>query len=95
MALGFAFFVLVGLYGFIQSYWPAQTILVVHTVEIPADAGLWIFTTIAFAYFACIWLAVVVQLRQERQMQRYGKESSNGWGRHYLCEQNSLTKNLC
>ncbi len=36
--LGFAFFVLVGLFGMIQSYWLAPVLLVVHSVEILVDS---------------------------------------------------------
>ncbi|HUU15655.1 MAG TPA: hypothetical protein VMW72_00780 [Sedimentisphaerales bacterium] len=36
--LGFAFFVLVGLFGMIQAYWLAPVLLVVHSVEILVDS---------------------------------------------------------
>ena len=36
--LGFAFFVLVGLFGMIQTYWLGPVLLVVHSVEILADS---------------------------------------------------------
>ena len=36
--LGFAFFVLVGLFGMIQTYWLGPVLLVVHSVEILVDS---------------------------------------------------------
>jgi hypothetical protein len=36
--LGFAFFVLVGLFGMIQTYWLGPVLLVLHNVEILADS---------------------------------------------------------
>jgi hypothetical protein len=36
--LGFAFFVLVGLFGMIQTYWLGPVLLVLHTVEILVDS---------------------------------------------------------
>jgi len=36
--LGFAFFVLVGLFGMIQAYWLAPTLQVLHNIEIFADS---------------------------------------------------------
>jgi len=36
--LGFAFFVLVGLFGMIQSYWLAPILRVLHNIEILADS---------------------------------------------------------
>jgi hypothetical protein len=38
LALGLAFFVLVGLYSMIQTYWLAPTLLVLHSLEIFADS---------------------------------------------------------
>lgn len=38
LALGLAFYVLVGLYGMIQTYWLAPTLLVLHNLEIFADS---------------------------------------------------------
>ena len=38
LALGLAFYVLVGLFGMIQTYWLAPTLLVLHNVEIFVDA---------------------------------------------------------
>jgi len=38
VALGFAFFVLVGLFGLIQVYWLGPVLLVLHNVEILADS---------------------------------------------------------
>jgi hypothetical protein len=38
LALGLAFYVLVGLYGMIQSYWLAPTLLVLHNLEIFTDS---------------------------------------------------------
>jgi hypothetical protein len=36
--LGFAFFVLVGLFGMIQTYWLGPVLVVVHSVEILVDS---------------------------------------------------------
>jgi len=38
LALGLAFYILVGLFGMIQMYWLAPTLLVLHNVEILADS---------------------------------------------------------
>jgi hypothetical protein len=38
LALGLAFYVLVGLYGMIQTYWFAPTLLVLHNLEIFTDS---------------------------------------------------------
>ncbi len=38
LALGLGFYVLVGLYGMIQTYWLAPTLLVLHNLEIFADS---------------------------------------------------------
>jgi hypothetical protein len=38
LALGLAFYVLVGLYGMIQTYWLAPTLLVLHNLEILTDS---------------------------------------------------------
>jgi hypothetical protein len=38
LALGLAFYVLVGLYGMIQTYWLAPTLLVLHNLEIFTDS---------------------------------------------------------
>ncbi|MCU0915486.1 MAG: hypothetical protein MUC88_13105 [Planctomycetes bacterium] len=38
LALGLAFYVLVGLFGLIQTYWLAPTLLVLHNLEIFADS---------------------------------------------------------
>ncbi len=38
LALGLAFYVLVGLYGMIQTYWLAPTLLVMHNLEIFTDS---------------------------------------------------------
>ncbi|UCG55649.1 MAG: hypothetical protein JSU70_12360 [Phycisphaerales bacterium] len=38
LTLGFAFFVMVGLYGLIQGYWLSPLLRIVHSVEILADS---------------------------------------------------------
>jgi hypothetical protein len=38
LALGLAFYVLVGLFSMIQTYWLAPTLLVLHNLEIFADS---------------------------------------------------------
>ena len=42
LALGLAFYLLVGLFGMIQSYWLAPTLQILHNTEILADSMVYV-----------------------------------------------------